>query len=255
MIVGALLLVGGFTLFTATLVAVGAIMPTARDAGQISAPLMILIFVPFYAVSLVVSDPHALIVQLFTYFPYTAPVTAMLRNGFGSLSPLEATIVITELFVLGVVMPSVSRCGCSGTDRSSTRGRSRSGRCSPGSSDSAPARGAKGAILSDSDVRLDRLMDSLKDPFVFCDASHLIRYMNRAAVEHYAGRPASVGRSIFECHNEESNERIREVCALLIDGADEVLITDDDRHRVYMRAVRDGSGEFVGYYERYEPPA
>jgi PAS domain-containing protein len=110
-------------------------------------------------------------------------------------------------------------------------------------------------MLSDSDVRLDRLMDSLKDPFVFCDASHVIRYMNRAALERYAGRPASVGRSIFECHNEESNERIREVCALLIDGEDEVLITDDDRHRVYMRAVRDGSREFAGYYERYEPPA
>jgi ABC-2 type transport system permease protein len=104
MLVGTLLLVGGFTLFTTTLVAIGAIMPTARDAGQISAPLMILIFVPFYAISLVVSDPHALMVQLFTYFPYTAPVTAMLRNGFGSLSPVEATIVIVELFGLGLLM-------------------------------------------------------------------------------------------------------------------------------------------------------
>ena len=104
MIVGALLLVGGFTLFTTTLVAIGAIMPTARDAGQVSAPLMILIFAPFYAASLIVSDPRALIVQAFTYFPYTAPVTAMLRNGLGSLNPLEATLVIAELFVLGVLM-------------------------------------------------------------------------------------------------------------------------------------------------------
>ncbi|MFA5844158.1 MAG: ABC transporter permease [Coriobacteriia bacterium] len=103
MIVGALLLVGGFTLFTTTLIAVGAIMPTARDAGQVQAPVMILIFVPFYAISLVVSDPHAFIVQIFTYLPYTAPVTAMLRNGFGSLSPLEAIIVIAELFGLGVI--------------------------------------------------------------------------------------------------------------------------------------------------------
>ncbi len=103
MIVGALLLIGGFALFTATLVAVGAIVPTARDAGQVSAPMMILIFVPFYIVGIVVSDPHALVVQLFTYFPYTAPVTAMLRNGFGSLSPLEAGIVVAELFVLGVL--------------------------------------------------------------------------------------------------------------------------------------------------------
>lgn len=104
MIVGALLLVGGFGLFTSTLVAVGAVMPTAKDAGQIFGIMMALIFVPFYAISLVISDPHSFIVQLFTYFPYSAPVTAMLRNGFGSLGPLESTIVITELFVLAIVV-------------------------------------------------------------------------------------------------------------------------------------------------------
>jgi ABC-2 type transport system permease protein len=62
---------------------------------------MLVIFIPFYTVSLIVSDPHALIVQVFTYFPYSAPVTAMLRNSFGSLSPTEAAVVIAELFILG----------------------------------------------------------------------------------------------------------------------------------------------------------
>jgi ABC-2 type transport system permease protein len=104
MIVGALLLIGGFTLFTATLVAVGAIMPTAKDAGQIFGMMMALIFVPFYTISLVVSDPHGLIVQLFTFFPYSAPVTAMIRNALGSLSPWESTIVIVELFALGIIV-------------------------------------------------------------------------------------------------------------------------------------------------------
>jgi len=104
MIVGALLLTGGFMLFTTTLVAISAVMPTVRDAGQIVAPLMILIFVPFYIVSMVVSDPHAAVVQIFTYFPYSAPVTAMMRNAFGSLSPAEAIVVIVELFALGTLM-------------------------------------------------------------------------------------------------------------------------------------------------------
>lgn len=104
MLVGALLLIGGFTLFTGTLVAVGAIMPTAKEAGLIFGVMMGLIFVPFYAVSLIVSDPHSFIVQIFTYFPYSAPVTAMLRNGFGSLNPLESIIIIVELFVLGTVV-------------------------------------------------------------------------------------------------------------------------------------------------------
>jgi ABC-2 type transport system permease protein len=104
MIVGALLLVGGFTVFTGVLVAIGAIMPTAKDAGTIFGPLMGLIFVPFYDVTLIVSDPRAPIVQFFTYFPLSAPVTAMLRNGFGTLSTLEAIIVIAELFVIGFLI-------------------------------------------------------------------------------------------------------------------------------------------------------
>ena len=103
-IVGALLLLGGFTVFTGVLVAIGAIMPTAKDAGTIFGPLMALIFVPFYAISLIISDPRAPIVQIFTYFPLSAPVTAMLRNGFGTLSPLESTIIIAELFITGFLI-------------------------------------------------------------------------------------------------------------------------------------------------------
>jgi len=101
MTIGVLLLVGGFILFTGTLVAIGAVVPTAKEAGTIFGPLIALMFIPFYVVSLIVSDPSALIVQVFTYFPFSAPVTAMLRNGFGSLSAVQATVVITELFVLG----------------------------------------------------------------------------------------------------------------------------------------------------------
>jgi len=107
--------------------------------------------------------------------------------------------------------------------------------------------------MNDLGVPLGQLLDSLKDPFVFCDTSHVIRYMNRAAIERYAGKPAEIGRSIFDCHNEESNLQIAQVADSLALGEDEVLITDDERHRVYMRAVRDAEGTLLGYYERYEP--
>ena len=108
MVVAVLLLIGGFVLFTGVLVAIGAIMPTAKDAGVIFGPLIFAMFIPFYAISLIISDPGALIVQVFTFFPLTAPVTAMLRNGFGTLDPLTAGIVITELFVLGALVLRVA---------------------------------------------------------------------------------------------------------------------------------------------------
>jgi len=104
MITGALLLIGGFTVFTGTLVAIGAIMPTAKEAGTIFGPLMAMMFIPFYTFSMVISNPEALIVQVFTYFPLTAPVTALLRNAFGTLSPVEAGVVIVELLVVGALI-------------------------------------------------------------------------------------------------------------------------------------------------------
>lgn len=105
LITGFLLLVGGFALFTTTLVALGAVMPTAKEAGNhLMGVMMALIFVLFYAISMIFSNPESLIVQVFTYFPFSSPVTAMLRNGLGSLSTLEAAIVIVILFIGSVLM-------------------------------------------------------------------------------------------------------------------------------------------------------
>lgn len=104
MFVGALILIGGFALFTGTLVAIGAIMPTAKDAGPIFGVLMILIFIPFYIVTLVVSDPTAPIVELFSWFPYSAPVTALLRNAFGTLPLWQGIALGVELLVLAAIV-------------------------------------------------------------------------------------------------------------------------------------------------------
>ncbi|MGN6743077.1 MAG: ABC transporter permease [Amnibacterium sp.] len=108
MIVGALLLLGGFALFVGTLVALGAAMPTVKDAGPIFGGLMVLIFVPFYIITLIVSDPSAPLVQLFTYFPYSAPITAMLRNAFGTLPLWQGLVVVVELFALAAIVLRVA---------------------------------------------------------------------------------------------------------------------------------------------------
>lgn len=97
------LFAGGFVLFTGSLVAIGASVPTVKEAGNWFAPLSILVFLPLYVVGLVVSEPDSVVVQVFTYFPYTAPSTALLRNGLGSLTGWEAAIVVVELFVLGAL--------------------------------------------------------------------------------------------------------------------------------------------------------
>ena len=101
---------------------------------------------------------------------------------------------------------------------------------------------------------LECFLDSMKDPYAFVDTKHVIRYVNKVAIERYRGKPGEVGRSIFECHNENSKRIILEVFECLKNGEDERLIEDDEKERVFMRAVRDKKGNLLGYYERYEPP-
>ncbi|MFH1749080.1 MAG: hypothetical protein ABIG44_18775 [Planctomycetota bacterium] len=48
--------------------------------------------------------------------------------------------------------------------------------------------------------------------------------------------------------------RIIAILAELKSGLDDRLITDNEKHRIFMRAVRDADGRLLGYYERYEPP-
>ncbi|WP_166791195.1 ABC transporter permease [Cryobacterium sp. Hh7] len=73
-----------------------------------SFPLIVLKIVQLYSLSLALSDPHSPVVQIFTYFPYSAPITAMLRNAFGSRSGWEAAIVIIELFLLSPVVLQIA---------------------------------------------------------------------------------------------------------------------------------------------------
>ena len=82
----------------------------------------------------------------------------------------------------------------------------------------------------------------------------MICYMNRAAIDHYSEGEALLGTSILDCHNPTSQKMILEIWQEMQNGLEEQLITDNHKHRIYMRAVRDEEGNLLGYYERYEAP-
>jgi DUF438 domain-containing protein len=98
------------------------------------------------------------------------------------------------------------------------------------------------------------ILDSLKDPILFADTEHITRYMNKAATIYYEEGGSLIGRSLLDCHNDRSQQMMKEILAEMYQGLTERLITDDEEHRIYMRVVRDAGGTVLGYYERYEPP-
>jgi hypothetical protein len=104
------------------------------------------------------------------------------------------------------------------------------------------------------DTLMAAIVEGLKDPLLFADTAHVVRYMNRAAIAHYSGGANLLGTSVLACHNEQSQRVIIDTLAEMHAGLEERLITDDHKHRIFMRAVRDEHGQVLGYYERYEPP-
>ena len=101
---------------------------------------------------------------------------------------------------------------------------------------------------------LAAILDSLPDPILVADTEHRVCYMNRAAVAHYDQGTDLLQSSLFDCHNETSQQSMIDVLAALQAGEEERLISANEKRRIYMRAVRDAQGNLLGYYERYAPP-
>lgn len=102
-ITGAVIFVISFLLFTGLLVLVGAMVPTAKEAGQFFGLFMVLIFGPLYAVTLFISAPDSDIVTFLTLFPLTAPIPMLLRNAVGNLTTIEAIVGVLILVVTTII--------------------------------------------------------------------------------------------------------------------------------------------------------
>ncbi len=101
---------------------------------------------------------------------------------------------------------------------------------------------------------LESLLNSIKDPILVADTDHIVRYMNNAAIKHYEEGEGLLKSNLLKCHNYESQKMMIDILGEMQNGLEEKLITDNEKHRIYMRTVRDEKGNLLGYFERYELP-
>lgn len=91
---------------------------------------------------------------------------------------------------------------------------------------------------------------------IICNLRHEIIYMNKAARERYKKHGELVGTSIFDCHNADSNAKIREVVEWFAKSFENNIVftyrNDRENKDVYMVALRGENGELIGYYEKHE---
>lgn len=98
------------------------------------------------------------------------------------------------------------------------------------------------------------VIDSDTAPVVICDLEHTVVYMNPVAISRY--RTDLTGKSLKACHNAESGAKIDRVVAWFAKSKDNNIVytsrNDKENKDVYMVALRDATGELIGYYEKHE---
>lgn len=101
------------------------------------------------------------------------------------------------------------------------------------------------------------IVDQDRAAIVICNLKHVIIYMNPAAVQSYEKRGGDklIGRSLLDCHNAKSNEKIQCVVDWFAkDESHNIVYTfhnEKQNKDVYMVALRD-AGKLIGYYEKHE---
>jgi len=105
MTLGIVILLSAFALNMVSIITVGMIMPNARDAGSLYAPLILFAILPLYLATTIVTSPDSAVVQLVTFFPWSGGLTALLRNAVGNLPLWQTLVVIAEqLAVTGAIL-------------------------------------------------------------------------------------------------------------------------------------------------------
>lgn len=95
-------------------------------------------------------------------------------------------------------------------------------------------------------------------PIVLCNLDHTIVYMNPVAAKRYAqsGGYKLVGRSVLDCHNKESREKIEKVLDWFREDENHnkiyTFLNERENKDVYMIALRDENNKLIGYYEKHE---
>ena len=95
----ALISTAGFAFFAGLVIAVGAAVPTAKEAGGFLGALVTLFFAPLYFFMLIISTPNAPLVKVTSLIPFTSPMPLLIRNATGNL-PLGEGLLAAGILIV-----------------------------------------------------------------------------------------------------------------------------------------------------------
>ncbi len=103
-IVGLIYFLLGYFMLSSVMAGIGAVVGSEQESRQFSGIFTLIMVIPFFAMTSFISDPNGVVVTFLTLFPLTAPISVILRMGFGSIPTWQlllsiALLVLTSLLV------------------------------------------------------------------------------------------------------------------------------------------------------------
>lgn len=92
-------LVLGFLMFAGLMTMVAAAAPSSKEANNFSVVFIMSAIIPFYFIAAIATNGEDAIVRFLSYFPFSAPTTALIRNTVGNIGVGESLLVVGILFV------------------------------------------------------------------------------------------------------------------------------------------------------------
>ena len=103
----------GYLLFDILMAGFGSIGATARESQQLSMIIILPAALPLYAIYFVIENPQHIISQLLTYFPFTAPITVIMRLGIAEIPAwqlaISMAILVASIYLSLVLVAKVFR--------------------------------------------------------------------------------------------------------------------------------------------------
>ena len=87
----------GYLLFGVLMAGMGAIGATARESQQLSMVIILPAALPFYAIYFIIENPQHIISQILTMFPFSAPITVIMRMGIADIPAWQLALSMALL--------------------------------------------------------------------------------------------------------------------------------------------------------------
>jgi len=98
----------GYFFFASFMLGIGSLVSTYQEANQWAALISLSAMFPFFLLSAIVDQPHGPLAVILSIFPWTAPVTMMMRLPSGGVPAWQLAISMSLLLISAILMLRLS---------------------------------------------------------------------------------------------------------------------------------------------------